>query len=551
VTGASAVRVAVAAPNQAAADAGARAAALGGNAVDAAVAAVLVALSSEPGVASLGGGAFLTIAPAGSGDMVTVDGAVTMPGLGLAADAFGGGLRDVLFSYGGGTAMSVGHGSVGTPGGLAAIEQAHRSFGRIPWREVVLPARDVAAAGFPLGKAAADYLEHAREPVFGWNPEARSTLHHPDGRPLGPAEIVRIHGLAEFLDAVADQGPDVLYRGEVARAIAADMAAYGGLVTAADLDRYRPEVRRALSVPIGRWQLGTNPAPSIGGPVLAAMLLLMDGRPARWRRSRQSAAASRRSGRVAAPRVPGEWSLADVRHLIAVQVAVLRHRAVTLDLTHERDEAVSDLLDGVLESGTGWMPGSPSTLHVSAVDVEGAACSVTASSGYGSGVVAPGTGVWLNNCLGEHELNRTGVHGLPPGARLASNMAPTVARRADGAVLAAGGPGADRITTSLLQALSPLMAGGDLDSARLQRVVDRPRLHVRLDPDPDALVVDHERDLPPGWRVPLDGLAAHARWVEHPAASMYFGGVTLAARASSGALAAAADPRRAGRVAIG
>jgi gamma-glutamyltranspeptidase/glutathione hydrolase len=551
VTGASAVRVAVAAPNQAAADAGVQAGARGGNAVDAAVAAVLVALTSEPGVASLGGGAFLTIAPADSSAMVTVDGAVSMPGHGLGADAFGGGLRDVLFSYGGGTAMSVGHGSVGTPGGLAAIELAHCTFGRIPWREVVHPARDVAAAGFPLGKAAADYLEHAREPVFGWNPEARRTLHHPAGRPLGPGEAVRIEGLADFLDALADEGPAVLYRGEVARAIAADMAEHGGLVTEEDLAAYRPEVRDALTFPVGRWRLGTNPAPSIGGPVLAAMLLLMDGRPARWRTARQSASALLRSGRVAAPRAPGEWSLADVRHLIAVQLAVLRHRTTTLDLTQERDEAVTELLDGVLESGIGWMRGSPSTLHVSAVDAEGAACSVTASSGYGSGVIAPGTGVWLNNCLGEHELNRTGAHGLPPGARLASNMAPTVGRRSDGAVLAAGGPGADRITTSLLQVLSPLMARGELDAARLQRLVDRPRLHVRLDPDPDTLVVDHEEDLPPGWRVPLDGLAARARWVEHPAASMYFGGVTLATREVSGALSAAADARRGGQVATG
>jgi gamma-glutamyltranspeptidase/glutathione hydrolase len=550
VTGVRAVRVAVAAPNRAAAEAGVQAGAQGGNAVDAAVAAVLVALSSEPGVASLGGGAFLTIAPADSAAMITVDGAVSMPGIGLNDDAFGRGLRDVLFSYGGGTAMSVGHGSVGTPGALAAIELAHRRFGRMPWREVVHPAREVAAAGFPLGKAAADYLEHAREPVFGWNPEAHRALHRPDGRPLGFAETVRIEGLADFLDAVAEQGPDALYRGEVAGEIAADMAEHGGLVTEADLDAYRPEVRDALPVHVGRWLLGTNPAPSIGGPVLAAMLLLMDGRPVQWRTARHSASASLRLGGVAAPRSHGEWSLADVRHLIAVQLAVLRHRAVTLDLTHERDEAVSDLLGGVLESGMEWMRGSPSTLHVSAVDAEGTACSVTASSGYGSGVIAPGTGVWLNNCLGEHELNRTGVHELPPGTRLATNMAPTVGRRSDGAVLAAGGPGADRITTSLLQVLSPLLAGVDLDSARLQRVVDRPRLHVRLDPDPDALVVDHEQDLPRAWRIPLDGPAARARWVEHPAASMYFGGVTLAAREASGTLAAAADPRRAGRVAI-
>ena len=522
-----AARVAVAAPNHAAAEAGARAGAQGGNAVDAAVAAVLVALTSEPGVASLGGAAYLTIAPADGSAPVTVDGAVTMPGLGLGRDAFGGGLRDVLLSYGGGTAMSVGHGSVATPGGLAAIEHAQRCFGRLSWREVVEPAREVAAAGFPLGHGAAGYLEHAREPVFGWHPETRSALHHPDGRPLALGDRVWIGGLADFLDAVAAEGADVLHRGEVARAIAADMAEHGGLVTEADLAAYRPMVRAALPFRVGRWQLGTNPAPSIGGPVLAAMLLLMEGRP------------------------NGEWSVGDVEHLIAVQLAVLRHRALTLDVAPEREEALGRLLDGVLSTGLGWMRGSPSTLHVSVVDAEGAACSVTASSGYGSGVIAPGTGVWLNNCLGEHELNRTGVHGLPPGNRLPTNMAPTVARRADGAVLAAGSPGADRITTSLLQVLAPLLAGRGVSRSRLQEAVDRPRLHVRLDPAGDALVVDHEQDLPEDCRVPLDGLAAHTRWQEHPASAMYFGSVTLAGRSPSGTLAGAGDRRRSGVVAIG
>ena len=140
----------------------------------------------------------------------------------------------------------------------------------------------------------------------------------------------------------------------------------------------------------------------------------------------------------------------------------------------------------------GWDPvanASSSTVHVSVVDERGMACAITASAGYGSGATIPGTGILLNNCLGEPELNRRGVHALTPGTRLGSNMAPAVGRRADGAVLAIGSPGADRITTALLQVLGGYALGG-LD---LQAAVDEPRLHVRhLDP-PDA---DSDADSP-------------------------------------------------------
>ena len=95
---------------------------------------------------------------------------------------------------------------------------------------------------------------------------------------------------------------------------------------------------------------------------------------------------------------------------------------------------------------------SPSTVHTSTVDSTGAACSVTVSAGYGSGVIPPGTGIWMNNCLGEIELNRRGFHALAPGHEThTSNMAPTIARHEDGRVLSVGSPGAARITTAILE----------------------------------------------------------------------------------------------------
>jgi gamma-glutamyltranspeptidase/glutathione hydrolase len=198
---------------------------------------------------------------------------------------------------------------------------------------------------------------------------------------------------------------------------------------------------------------------------------------------------------------------------------VLGHRHAVLDhSTHlERDaRAFLDLADrdhlAVLESG--------STAHVSATDGAGLACAVTVSSGYGAGMIAKGTGIWLNNCLGEQELNPHGLHGLPPGSRLLSNMAPTVAHHDDGASLAIGSPGADRITTAITQVLAGFV-NGDLS---LIDAVHHPRVHVHRAGRPDE-VVRRETEL-----------------------SMYFGGVGATLVRADGHLVAAADPRRDGAV---
>jgi gamma-glutamyltranspeptidase/glutathione hydrolase len=177
--------------------------------------------------------------------------------------------------------------------------------------------------------------------------------------------------------------------------------------------------------------------------------------------------------------------------------------------------AARELLDRVGGGdGLAAVRGAASTIHVSAVDSAGGACAVTASSGYGSGVITPGTGLWLNNCLGEPELNR---RPMVPGERLPTNMAPTVGRAADGSVLAIGSPGADRITTALLQVLAAMANGG----ATLEEAIARPRLHVRVLPDGSA-AVEHEADLE------LPPLPWPTR--EHHARSMYFGGAGAAMR---------------------
>lgn len=347
-----------------------------------------------------------------------------------------------------------------TPGALAGLDLAQSRWGSLPWSEVVAPAAEVARRGFRLGSAAGYYLPYVLDSLLAWDPDTAAAVRRDDGKPVSTEDLMVIEGLADTLELIAAEGARALYDGELARLVVSDMADRGGLVTSRDLGDYRPVVR----------------------PALAAMLTLLGDRPH------------------------------DVARLVEVQRRVPDVRRDRLDVADDREAAALDLLRDV-----GCQSARPaSTAHVSVVDSHGTACAITASYGYGSGATVPGTGLWLNNCLGELELNRA---PLRPGDRLRSNMAPTVGRLAGGAALAIGSPGADRITMALLQVLASF-APGDVS---LQEAVNGPRLHVHhLDEgDPDgAARVEAEDDLP------LPDLDLPVR-LHHPH-SMYFGGVGAA-----------------------
>jgi gamma-glutamyltranspeptidase/glutathione hydrolase len=508
-------QVAVATTSPLAAQAALQMAEAGGNAVDAAVAASLVSMVAEPGIVALAGAAFVTAAPADRSAPVTYDGNVEMPGRGLPPDRFGRGVRKVQTEYGAGVSMVVGHGSVATPGALAALDLAQSRHGAVPWEEVVAPAYDAARAGFPLGSSSAYYLDYVRDSVFGWHLLSRTALHHADGSPIRAGETVRVADLAESLRAIAEEGAQTLYRGHLAELVVADMEANDGILTREDLAAYEPVARPALVVPAGSWSLATNPPPSIGGSTLAAMLRLMAGRPS------------------------GPWTADDVAHVIAVQDAVLSYRLAQLDLADDLLRETGRLLEEVSTGGLLAVRTSPSTVNVSVVDSDGGACTITSSAGYGSGVMTPGTGLWLNNCLGEPELNRGGLHSLPPGRRLPSNMAPTVGLHDDGSALAIGSPGADRITTALLQVLSAFVHGG----MSLEDAIAAPRVHVAYSDADTRPVVHFEADA----TMPDNGHQRHG----HHATSMFFGGVGAALCTPDGRVVAAGDPRRAAVVATG
>ena len=285
---------------------------------------------NEVGIVSLSSGGFVTVQPADGGPAYTVDGWMDMPGRGLATGAATGSTWDVATAYGGGVDMTIGPGSVAVHGSLAAFGEAHRRDGRLPWRELVAPAIEVARGGYRLTSASRYYLDHTHDDVFGWDPESRAVLHDHQGE-LTTGRIV-MPDLVASLELIAREGPGVLHRGELAEQISRDVTARGGLLTEADLAAYQPVVRPALVSRAGGWALSTTPPPSVGGVCLTAMLRLLLAHP-------------------------GEDPL-DAEHVVQVQRAVLGHRLDVLDHAPDLVAAAREFLDrvdhdhlAVLESG--------------------------------------------------------------------------------------------------------------------------------------------------------------------------------------------------------
>lgn len=501
--------LALAASSALAANAGAEMARAGGNAVDAAIAAMLVSINTEPGVCSLGCGGYITVWAPGQ-PAITLDGYVSVPGLGIQRRAEERVAVPVHLDYGGGVTTIVGPDSVGVPGGVALLGEASAQFGQLPWATLFEPAIEATRRGFPLPTASFHYLEYSGEPVFGRSSEGHGALHDEHGQLKQPGDTIVVPGLADSLERIARLGASEFYTGELGRAMAGFVLDQGGRLSEADLASYEVIRRASLVTSLDGWQIATNPPPAVGGAVLSAMLLLM------------------------AQEDFNAWNADSLDRLVRVQRAVLGYRRDRLDLSDQLQVDADALLSNALAGDLAAILESGSTCHTSAVDADGLACSITMSAGYGAGDMPPGTGIWLNNCLGELELNKRGLQPGPPGMRLPSNMAPSAARGASGEVLAIGSPGADRITTAILQALiNHLLLGMPLAAA-----VEAPRAHVEFTDAGYRVAYESGLDID---QLPVPGRGFETR-------SMYFGGVGAAAWQPGRGFEVAADPRRTGGV---
>ena len=284
-------------------------------------------------------------------------------------------------------------------------------------KEALAPAVRFAREGFRLCKTSALWFGVAEE-VLRLTDETRKHFYKGE-RVYLEGEEVRFPELADTLEAVGEGGVGIFYEGELARRISAYMLEMGGIITEEDLAEYEAVVREPMSVRYGAGAMYTNGPPSAGGPTLAQMLKVV-------------------SAYDLATMPEAEY----VRVMAGAMKLALRDRE-TAYLDGSENSRVAERLTGEEYAAEQRRRifsafGSPHTTHLSCVDSEGLAVSITASMGYGSGLVVPGTGIPMNNTLGEPELNPRGFHALAPGERLISNMSPTVVSSEEGGVIALG-----------------------------------------------------------------------------------------------------------------
>jgi gamma-glutamyltranspeptidase/glutathione hydrolase len=512
---------AIAAGHPLTAEAGAAILREGGNAVDACIGAAFVSWVTESPLTGPGGGGFMLVYRARDRAATLHDFFVSLPGAGLA-----GGTRarmeDIDVDFDGSThqIFHVGAASAAVPGKPLGLESVHRRYASLPWKTLIDPAIDLARSGVELTRAQA-YLHAILDLILRHTDEGRE-IYSREGERLVAGDRLVMSDLAGTLETLRDKGAQELYTGELGRLIAADQAERGGAITAADLAAYRVIHRRPIGADFRGQRFLSNPPPSSGGVLIAYGLRLLDrlalGGPAGSADAISALAqVMREQGRARG----GSFATDLYRGGLVARLC----SDAAVDAAVERIRATAP---AVREA-----PAAQGTTHISVVDARGNAASLTASTGAGSGVFVPGTGLQLNNMLGEYDLNPPGREGRP-GTRMTSMMAPSLVLEGERPRLVVGSAGSLRLRGAIMQIVVNAAGHGHGVEEAIQapRVhLDEEQLHCEGGTDPAALDELERRgyDLV-RWRRP----------------NLYFGGAAAVELLEDGTLAAAGDPRRGG-----
>ncbi len=482
----------VAAGHPLSARAGADALAEGGNAVDGALAAMLASFACEPLLTGLGAGGHMLVVEPGHAP-VLLDFFVEAPGRGADAGSVAT-LVPISVSFGDADQVfNIGPASVGTYGVAAGVVAASSRFGRIPLADLVRPAAKLARDGVELNIPQA-YVIEILAGIVTSTPEC-AALFAPGGRVVRAGDTLRQPELADALERLGPEGAAPFYTGDLAAAIVDWLEDRGGMVTAADLAAYEVVDRTPIRVSYRGRDVVTNPPPSAGGILIAHALALLDAEP----------------------------DAPSVTQVVATMERTQAERTPAFIEGLDDPEFVKRFL--ARSSALG------STTHVAVLDREGWACSVTCSNGSCSGVVVPGTGIHLNNMLGEQDLNPLGFHRHPPGRRMPSMMSPTAVLREGAPELVLGSAGSNRIRSAILQTIIRVIDDG-LEAGDAVRA---PRVHfedgvVYVEPGIDTVALEREGRVISLFRE----------------LNLFFGGVQAVARDRQGRFSGGGDPRRGG-----
>jgi gamma-glutamyltranspeptidase / glutathione hydrolase len=476
----------------------------GGNAVDAAVCSALTSFVTESPLTGFGAGGFMLVHTPGSDGGTTELTDFFVAAGGAEGRERGSELVPIPVDFGDQQQdFHVGAASCGVPGNPAGLVAVAERYGSVPMSRLIEPGVRLAREGVRLTPEQA-YFHEILHPILTSTPEG-AALYAPQGEMLREGDVFRFPDAGDAMERLAAEGAEPFYGGEVGTAVAEWVLERGGTLGPADMASYEPIRRDPVRAAFRGTEVITNPPPSSGGILIAYALGVLEEM--------------------------GERSA--VTELVAATEAANGRR------TEEFAEGLHDpeFVSAFLDEGPASTLGS--TTHISALDAGGTCASVTCSNGTGSGLVVPGTGVHVNNMLGEEDLNPRGFHRIPPGRRVSSMMAPTIALRDGEVVLGVGSAGSNRIRSAILSvAVRVLEQGMDAGDA-----VRAPRVHfeagtLQAEPgvDEEGLRTVEERGIPV------------VRWSRQ---NLYFGGVQAVVRdPATGELSGGGDPRRGGSVVV-
>jgi gamma-glutamyltranspeptidase/glutathione hydrolase len=449
----------------------------GGNAIDAAVAVGYALAVVDPCCGNIGGGGFMTIHLA-DGRETFVNFRETAPIAATATmylDEEGRQIDDL---------SRHGYRAAAVPGTVMGLDHAAAKYGRLPRARLIAPAIALGRDGFALSRADTDILD-ARADRFGKDPGAVKIFLRPDGSRFEPGDRLVQSDLAATLELISQQGPEAFYKGPIAAAVETASRENGGILAAADFAAYTVTESAPLTCTYRGYLLISAPPPSSGGTTMCEILNILEGYDIARSGFRSAKSvhlmveAMRRGYR------DRNAYLGDPE-FVANPIERLLSKEYAASL---RDEIARG--DAEKAGAEGAPREKPETTHYSVADGEGNAVAVTYTiNGYfGAGVVAPGTGFFLNNEMDDFTVkpgapNLYGlVQGEPnaiePGKRPLSSMAPTLVERDGKVVLVLGSPGGSRIITTVLETIMNIIDHG----MGAQEAVDAPRLHYQAQPE--------------------------------------------------------------------
>jgi gamma-glutamyltranspeptidase/glutathione hydrolase len=446
----------------------------GGNAVDAAIATEFALAVTYPAAGNLGGGGFMVVFPGHGVEPVVIEYRETAPAA-AARTMF---KKDDSW---------YGHKPVGVPGTVRGMALAHKRFGKLPWKDLIAPALQLADAGFVIDGQLAGSLNY----VVGTSaafPELRRVYGKEGEADWKAGDRLVQKDLAKTLLLIAEQGADAFYKGPIADLIAAEMKAGGGLVTKADLAAYAANERTPVHGTYRGYDVYAPPPPSSGGTCLVEMLNILENfdlrKHGRWSPEtlhlliesmrRAYFDRARYLGDPAFTKVPAALATKDYARTLA--------RGIDLHKATRSEDLATDI--PLAREGD-------STTHFSVIDRDGMAVAntTTLERSYGSRVVVHGAGFLLNDEMIDFNwrpgvTDRKGTIGtdanlIAPGKRMLSSQTPTIVARDGKVVLVTGSPGSRTIINTVLCVVVNVI-DFDMD---IRKAVDAPRLHHQWFPD--------------------------------------------------------------------